>query len=115
MAKYFGKIGYGIPTEDRYGVVQDVIVERSYYGDIVRNYMRYPAKVDGVNDDVDISNNISIVADPYAYEHIANMRYVNYMGSRWKVNSVEIKSPRLEIGLGGVYNGPTIEDGQINC
>lgn len=110
MAKFYGTIGYGIDEENRYGVVQQRIVTRQYYGDIVRNYMRYSEKADGVNDDVDISNNISIVADPYAYEHISNMRYVEFMGSRWKINSVEIKTPRLELSIGGVYNGPTAED-----
>lgn len=110
MAKFFGKIGYCVTTEDRPGVFVEHIVERPYYGDLTRNYMRYSVKEDSVNNDVDISNNISIVADPFAYEHISNMRYAYLLGSRWKVNSVEIKSPRLEISLGGVYNGLTAED-----
>jgi hypothetical protein len=34
------------------------------------------------------------------------MRYVEFMGAKWKVSSVDAtKRPRLVLTLGGLYNG----------
>ena len=49
---------------------------------------------------------ISIVADPYANENFFAIRYVQWMGTLWKVTEVEVQSPRLLLRLGGKYNGP---------
>ena len=102
--KYFGNIGYGITEETRPGVHEPRIVEREYYGDIVRNSRRLQ---DGgkVNDDLNINIILSIVADPFAYQNFHQIKYAEYMGAKWKATSVEPKYPRLMITLGGVYNG----------
>lgn len=102
--KYFGNIGYGVTEETRPGVHKPRIVEREYYGDIVRNSRRLQ---DGskVNDDLNINIILSIVADPFAYQNFHQIKYAEYMGAKWKATSVEPKYPRLMITLGGVYNG----------
>ena len=108
MSKYFGKIGYGVSEETRPGVHELRIVEKDYYGDIVRN----PRRLENggkVNDDLNINMNLSIVADPFAYQNFHQLKYVEYMGAKWKATSVEPQFPRLIITLGGVYNG---EDGE---
>lgn len=107
MSKYFGKIGYGVTEEIRPGVGLPTITEREYYGDIVRNIRRYENGGE-VNDDLNINVNLSIVADPFAYQNFHQIKYAEYMGSKWKVSSVEVQYPRLILTLGGVYNG---EDG----
>lgn len=104
MAKWFGKIGYAITKETVPGVWKESIVEREYYGDVLRNTRRIQS-VGKVNDDVDISNEISIVADPYANENFHAMRYVEFMGTRWKIITVDVQYPRLNLFLGGLYNG----------
>ena len=53
-----------------------------------------------------ISNEITILADAYAFQNYQNIRYAEVMGARWKVNYVEVQYPRLRLTLGGVYNGP---------
>ena len=58
-----------------------------------------------INDDININNSISIVADPYAYENFHNMRYAILEGVKWKITNVEINRPRLILTIGGVYNG----------
>lgn len=105
MNKFFGKVGYGETLEVRPGVFKDHITEVSYYGDIVRNsrQLRDGSKV---NDDLTVGNSISIVADPYAHEHIFAMRYVEWAGALWYVSNVVVQIPRLILELGGVYNGP---------
>jgi hypothetical protein len=105
VAKFYGKVGYGTSVEKAQGVFEDNIVEKHYYGDVIRNTRRVR---DGekVNDDLSVGNSISIVADPYASEHFFAIRYIEWAGTLWKVSDVEVQSPRLLLRLGGVYNGP---------
>lgn len=104
MAKFYGVIGYSETVETEPGVWEDRITERSYQGDLIRNTRRLQSS-GGINDDVNISNEISILADPFAYKNFHAMRYVEFMGAKWKVANVEVQYPRLILSLGGVYNG----------
>lgn len=104
MAKWFGVIGYAETVETKPGVWKDQITERYYYGDLIRNSRRLQT-TDQVNDNINISNQISILADPYANGHIYAMRYAMFQGAKWKVTDVEIQYPRLILTLGGLYNG----------
>lgn len=106
MAKFFGRIGYGIPVETAPGVWVDQIVERSYYGDVIRN-ARNLREGEHLNFDLSVQNSISIVADAYANNHFFAIRYVEWAGTLWTVSMVEVQSPRLLLRLGEVYNGPT--------
>lgn len=122
MAKFHGKIGYVDSTEKleytipedpeaeqeeiHTGIWEDVVTERTYYGDIIRESKQW-SSADKANDDLSLNNRISIVADNFAYENFSAMRYVTWIGVRWKVSNVEVKRPRLILTLGGVYNGPT--------
>lgn len=102
--RFFGKVGFGHTVREA-GVSKDVITEKPYYGDVVRN-TRQLREGDKVNDDISVSNSLSIVADAYAEENIFAMRYVEWMGTLWKVNDVDVQRPRLLLRLGEVYNGP---------
>lgn len=105
MAKFYGAIGYAESVEVEPGVWEEKIVEREYSGDLQRDTMRVQS-AGQVNDNINIACEISIVSDPFADEHFHQMRYVDYMGTKWKIVSVEPKYPRLILGVGGVYNGP---------
>lgn len=114
MAKFYGKVGYACQEEIRPGVWAPAnITEKTYYGD-VRNNFRHQDNQDKVSDDFTISDEISILADPFAIKNFSNIRYVTYMGVKWKVNSVKIAYPRIKLTLGGVYNGPE-SDGCSSC
>lgn len=104
MAKYYGIIGYAETAETEPGVWEEQITERKYYGDFTRNTSKFQTS-GGVNDDINVSNEISIVADPYAIQNFCYMRYVEYMGTKWKITNAEVKYPRLILSIGGVYNG----------
>ena len=106
MARFHGKIGFGEQTETSPGVHEDVITERSYFGDVVRA-SRSLTDGENVNADVSVSNSISIVADGYAHSHIFAIRYVEWAGVFWTVSTVEVEHPRLILRLGEVYIGPT--------
>lgn len=100
--KWAGKIGYAETVEANPGVWAETIVERTYYGDLTRN-MRRLENSQNVNDNVTVANEISIVADPYALENFHAMRYVTFLGTKWKVSSVDVMYPRLRLTLGGIY------------
>lgn len=102
MAKFYGKIGYAEIEQTSPGVWKEQIVEREYYGDLIRNTRRLQA-ADKVNDDINISNEISIVADPYAMSNFHSIRYAEFMGAKWKISSIEVSYPRLILTLGGLY------------
>ena len=103
MARFCGKIGYAVQSETAPGVWTESIKERIYYGDETRNARRLQSS-GHQNDDIEISNRLSIIADPFAYENFHAMRYVIYMGSEWKISEVEVQRPRLILSLGGLYN-----------
>lgn len=104
MAKFFGAIGYVVTSETKPGVYEEQIIEREYFGDVNRN-IRKLENSEYLNDDINVSNEISIVSDPFANENFYSMRYAEFMGTKWKITSVEVKYPRLILTLGGVYNG----------
>lgn len=105
MAKWYGVIGYSTPVETTPGVWQDEIIERNYTGDVLRNTSRWQTSSDSTNDDLNINNQISIIADPFAYQNFHSMKYVEFMGTKWKITNVEVQYPRLILMIGGVYNG----------
>ena len=72
--------------------------------DLIKNNRKLESS-DSVNDNINISNSISIISDPYANENFHKMRYAKFMGTEWKVTNVEVQYPRLILTLGGVYNG----------
>lgn len=103
MAKFYGVIGYAETVETKPGVWRPKIIEKEYFGDLTRNTHRYES-TGQVNDNLNIANEISIVADPYARQNFHSMRYVEFMGAKWKITSVEVQYPRLILTIGGVYN-----------
>ena len=106
MAKFYGNIGYIKPVEVEPGLWEEQIIERPYYGDLTRNTSRFQSS-GGVNDDITVSNNVSIIADPYANENFQYMRYAEFQGAKWKVTNAEVQYPRILLTIGGVYNGQT--------
>lgn len=106
MAKFYDVVGYAETHESSPGVWKEIITERPYYGDVLRNTRRLEG-ADSINGDVVLNNRISIVVDPYAYQHFLAIRYVKWMGASWKVTNVEVQSPRLVLTIGGAYNGTT--------
>lgn len=101
--KWYGIIGYATTTETEPGVYEPTITERPYYGDFIRNTRRLQNS-GSINDDINIGNQVSIVTDPFAVQNFHSIRYVEYMGTKWKVTDVEVQFPRLILSLGGVWN-----------
>ena len=108
MSKFYGAIGYAVTEEIRPGAWGEKITVRNYYGDVIRNTSQYQSS-DNLNDNLNVSNEFSIVADPFAYANFHSMRFIEYMGAKWKISNVEVQYPRLILTVGGVYNEQTTE------
>jgi hypothetical protein len=104
MAKFYGKIGFARLVEDSPGVWIEDVEERYYYGDVLASTVRYENS-GNVNDNLNISNKISILSDSFANENLHSMKYIEFMATKWKINNIEILYPRLVLTIGGVYNG----------
>lgn len=105
MARWFGKVGYSETVETGPGkwMPQDTVCE--YFGDVIRNSTRWVGQSESTNDNLTINVQISIVADPFAIEHFSSMKWIEYMGTKWKITNVEPQVPRILLTLGGVWNG----------
>lgn len=108
MARFSGIVGFVYDEEDAPGVFVQKPIERLYYGDTLTVRHQWE-NTDTLNDNLNINNRISIVADEFAYGRCSAMRYVKWMGTYWTVNSAEIQRPRIILTLGGIYNGITVE------
>lgn len=104
MAKYHGYVGYAIDVEAYPGVWEQSIVEHTYYGDVFKNKVTMQQS-SIVNPNLSLSNNISIVADAFAFENYYAIRYVTYLNKKWTVTAIEVERPRLILTIGGLYNG----------
>ena len=102
MARFYGEVGYVKREEIRSGTWMETIIrKKNYYGDIIRTHAAWQVS-DKVNDDVNISNQISIVGDDFAFSNFHIMRYIVFKGVAWKITNVEIQKPRLILTIGGV-------------
>ena len=109
MSKFYGTVGYANSIERNSGVWCDQIVERDYFGDVTSVTSRWKSASDNTNDNLNIQTRISIVADPYAYDHFHEIKYVVWHRVKWKVSSVEVSFPRLILNVGDVYTEEEVE------
>jgi hypothetical protein len=103
MAKFCGMIGYEMTVETEPGIFEEQCVEHMCIGDVIKDTRRIQ-DAGKVNSDITINNQFSIIADPFANEHFHSMRYIVFMGVKWKITEVEVQYPRLILSVGGVYN-----------
>lgn len=107
--KWSGKIGFFIDEEVfkdgvGTGVWKQKIVEKHYSGDLLRDY-RTQESNNFVNESLNISNTISIVCDRFIDEHIMDIKYIEFKNKKFKVKGFQVNYPRIELQIGGLYNG----------
>lgn len=110
MAKFYGEVGYLVTQEKIIdgrgsGIWEETFIKKNYYGDITSAYSRWQPNNE-INDNIVPTNQISIVADPFAVENFMYIKYVVCYGQKWKVEKAEVQRPRILLMLGGLYNGP---------
>ena len=101
--RFYGNVGYVDTVETKPGVWEEVYTERPYYGDMNRMIGKWQSS-DKLTDDKRLNNEISIVADEYAFKHFSAIHYVVIEGVKWKVDTITVLHPRLILEVGGVFN-----------
>lgn len=106
MAKFYGTIGFAQTIEDPpdSGIYISKIIEKKYYGDILHSSI-HNENGEYLNSNLNISNEISIVADSFLFNNTHAARYVTFLGAKWEIRTIAINYPRLTLSIGGVYNG----------
>lgn len=104
MSKWAGNVGFAVTEEVRPGVWKNVITERPYKGD-ERRISRRLITSDTVIDSPAISNEISILADAFAFENFQMIKYIVWHNHKWKVKTITVDRPRLTLEIGDEYNG----------
>lgn len=108
MNQWSGKIGFfetkevekdGVGT----GVWKPQLTEKRYFGIIQRDF-RKTENSGSVNDNINISNTISILSDQFLNENLINIKYIEFKGHKFKVQNIEVQDPRIVVSLGGLYN-----------
>lgn len=105
MTRWYGKVGYIKQVQSAPSVWTNEETVREYYGDILRNSTQWTVNSDSTNDDLTINHQISIVADSFAWQNCHFMKWIEFMGVRWKIKSIENQPPRLKLTIGEVWNG----------
>lgn len=103
MAKFYGNVGYVETIEESPGVWQEVETVKSYYGDMLQNRTNW-IDTSNVNSNIKMNHRISILADSYAFDHSAYIRWAEFNGIKWRVSDISAEYPRLILSLGEVYN-----------
>src|SRR5699024_872709 len=104
MSKWAGVLGLAETKETAPSVYEEVITERQYNGDVLKNNRRINSP-DKVNSDISVSNSISLVAAPYAHNDGCAIRYATFCGAKWEATDVGVEYPRLTLRLGELWNG----------
>lgn len=102
MSKFSGKLGFVTTVESEEGVYLEERKEVPAKGFLRRISNRYNNS-DSVNTNLRLSNEVSVIATPWMNNHLMDLRYVVWKGSKWEVRSVSIDPPRVTINLGGLY------------
>lgn len=107
-SRWSGRIGFVYTEEipEGSGLWKQRIEIKPFHGNVNRSIRRWqPAEK--VNDDISLNNEISVTMTPYLEKNFYAVRFISFMGTWWKVNTVTMDYPRFTLDIGGVYNGNT--------
>ena len=103
MNKWYGEICFGYTEETSRGIYEKVETRRNYYGNLKRDTkMSYSVGTE-VNPNIKFNNIISVISDEYLNNHLIDIKYIDFYGSKWKVASFELAHPRVNLTLGDLY------------
>lgn len=105
--KFVGTLGFWEEdVEVSPGIYRPSITEKPYMGDLTRNFRRFDPSSEKQDDDISISNQVSVLSDLYLQSHLSSIRYIVWNGQKFSVKNVTIDYPRVTLEIGGVYSGP---------
>jgi hypothetical protein len=104
MTKFRGSIGIdrgSIETDP--GIFEPSIEEVEVTGEIRTQTARWQGHEQ--RDTVSARHVLSIVTPESSIINFTEVVYVVWQGQKWSVRAIQYKRPRVELSLGGVYNG----------
>lgn len=107
--KFYGNIGFAVTQDMGDDVWKEIITDKKYAGDVFR-LQRNRDSGEHINDGLRINTQISVLMDPWFHDHLSGLRYVDFCGSKWIAESVDVNYPRVNITLGGLYHGNEPEE-----
>lgn len=107
--KFSGIVGYAVEVETAPDIWRNYIVERKYHGDVVQTAWHSQAAAQTLNDNSSLNVQVEVVADAFAWANYANIHYVIYENSKWKVSAIQPRRPRLILNFGSLYHDQGLE------
>lgn len=106
MNRFYGTVGF-VSTEESAsspGVFVEKVVEKRYYGEFLSGGYRRDDN-QAINPNIQLSNRVSLLTDPYAFKNASYIAYVSIVGTKWAVSSIEYQGKRLICTFKGIYEG----------
>lgn len=104
MTRFRGIIGLNRgPVESSPGIFEESIDELEVVGDLMSLGLRWPGA--GMQDGLSAKHILSIITPEDESVDFNEVVYVEWNGRKWNVVSIEFKRPRINLTLGGLYNG----------
>lgn len=104
MTKFRGSIGIKRrSTETSPGVFEEVIEDIEVTGEMRNIRARWPNMQQG--NGVSLRHFLSIVTPEDSVVDYSEVVYIWWQGRKWSVESIAYERPRVELTLGGLYNG----------
>lgn len=104
MSRFRGPIGINRGTQETApGIHQVVIEEVTVYGEIRNVAARWSQQ--NANETLRAQHLLSVVTPEDSEIDFNAVVYVVWKGRKWSVVSIQYKRPRVDLTLGGLYNG----------
>lgn len=105
MNRFHGRVGFAVNKEIEPGIFVDEFEEKFMFGNILDEGSKwdYNSPSSDASGKITINHRISIIADEFAMNNYSNIKWVEFMGQKWSVKSIQVKRPRMMIWLGDIY------------
>jgi hypothetical protein len=104
MTKFRGNIGLNRgPVESDPGIFSQVIEDVEVTGEMLNLGLGWQGV--GMQDSLSAKHILSIIIPEEESVEFNEVVYVEWHSRRWNVTSIEYKRPRINLTLGGLYNG----------
>jgi len=104
MTRFWGNIGINRGTQTTApGIIENVIEEMKVKGEI-RN-VKASWSQQAMNDGIRMQHLLSVVTPEDSEIDFNEVVYIVWQGRKWAVTSIQYNRPRVELTMGGLYNG----------
>ena len=100
--KWYGEIAFSGQVETEPDSFEERLIKKKFMGDMLRSHNINDSNTN-INIDVSLSNQLSVLLDPFLQNNFHKIVYVEFMGTKWTVSSVDIQDRRLLITFGKLY------------